>query len=582
MLNGIGVTQGIAIGKAYLIQHNEIEVHEFRIPRPLLDEEVGRYIQALKKTRQQLRRVRKKVAEYASTDIASFVDAHLLMLRDSQFVNEPIRIIREHQCNAEWSLKLQRDTLILAFEEIDDPYLSARKDDVRYVVERILRNLLDHPDMTDDAQSRWLTGGVVVADEITPDEVITLYHQGIAALVTELGGPNSHTAILSRSLGITTVVGVHNARLYINQSELTIIDGANGLVYIAPGKLELDYYRRRQEDEIRFREELDGLRDLPTVSQDGHAIILQCNMELEVDLKACLNVNCAGIGLFRTEMLFMNRHDLPDENEQYQFYVMAVNAMNGHPVTIRTLDVGADKNPVALGYSDTSNVNPALGLRAIRLCLQEPELLLPQLRAILRASAHGPIRIMIPLLTTLKEIEQVKRLIEVQRRVLVKRGFAVAAEIPIGGMVEVPAAAIMADLFASQLDFLSIGTNDLIQYTLAADRMNDEVNYLFDPLHPAVIRLIKMTIEAGKVTGIPVSMCGEMAGDPRYTRLLLGLGLREFSMQPTGLLAVKRIISLSNLSDLTRDCVDIKQLQSADDIGRLVDRLNRPVAMARL
>jgi len=577
-LTGISVAKGVAIGKAYLLKHDDVEIGEFIIPKPLISEEVARYRAAIRKTRRQLRDVRRRVAEHASADIAGFVDAHLLMLKDSQLVEEPIRTLKTRRCNAEWALKLHRDTLITAFEEIDDPYLSSRKDDVKYVVERILRNLLEQPDMAQQNNGAWLKGCIVIADEITPDEVISLHQQGIAALVTEFGGPNSHTAILSRSLGIPTVVGLHHAQRYLKQNDLLIIDGANGLVCAAPDKLELEHYRRHQERQHRLREELDALRDQPVVTLDGHPILLQCNMELEPDLLTINEVDGNGIGLFRTEMLFMNRRDVPDEEEQYEFYAMVVRAMKGAPVTIRTLDIGADKQLESLCYIGIGHPNPALGLRAIRLCLREPDLFIPQLRAILRASAVGPLRIMIPLLTTIQESLQVLHLIERQKQSLRKSGYPVADVIPVGGMVEVPAAAIMADIFAQHLDFLSIGTNDLIQYTLAADRLDDEVNYLIDPLHPAVLRLIRMTIRAGETAGIPVSMCGEMAADPRYTRLLLGLGLREFSVQPSCLLEVKRIINNSDVGALVDELAELDGLHSSEGVSHLLNRINRSVA----
>jgi len=573
-LSGISVSKGIAIGKAYLLKHDEVEVNEFIIPSPLLGEEVARYRAALKQTRQQLKGVRKRIAEHASADIAGFVDAHLLMLKDSQFVDEPIRIIRQNKCNAEWALKLQRDKLIAAFEEMDDPYLSARKDDVKYVVDRILRNLLEQPDMTEASQTRWLKGVIVVSDEVSPAEVLALRQQGIAALITEFGGPTSHTAILARSLSLPTIVGVRFASRFLQQHDLLIVDGDNGVICAAPDKIELDYYRQRQSSEKKRLQELESLREQPAITMDGCEISLHGNIELEADLQVIHKANASGIGLFRTEMLFMNRQHFPDEEEQYQCYSRAVRSMKGAPVTIRTLDIGADKQLEALRQYGAGHTNPALGLRAIRLCLREPELFLPQIRAILRASAHGPVRIMIPLLTTVDELLQVIRLIDEQKQLLQRQGMEVADDIAVGGMVEVPAAAVMADVFAHYLDFLSIGTNDLIQYTLAADRLDEEVNYLFDPLHPAVLRLIHMTIKAGKAAGIPVSMCGEMAGDPRFTRLLLGLGLREFSMQSVNLLEVKQIVNNSDMIELARGFAGLQDMHSADDIRQLVDQVN--------
>lgn len=572
-LAGISVSKGIAIGKAHLLKRDELEISEFIVPKPLISEEVARFRAAMKKTQHQLKNVRKRIASHASAEIAGFVDAHLLMLKDSILADEPVRIIKKKRCNAEWALKIQRDMLVDAFEQMDDPYLSARLDDVKYVIERVLRNLLEQPDPMQHEHERWLKGGVVVADEVSADDMVIMHQQGVVALITEFGGANSHTAILARSLGIPALVGVKNVRRYLQQQELLIVDGQNGVVLAAPDKDEIEYYRLRQRDEKRRLLELEALREQTAVTHDGHAISLQVNMELEADLVQVLHANAAGVGLLRTEVLFMNRQSLPTEEEQFDFYRQVVQALQGAPVTIRTLDIGADKQLDYLG-SNSKQTNPALGLRAVRLCLRDKNIFISQLRAILRASNYGPVRIMIPLLTTLDELFQVKELIEDVKAALDREAVPYASNIPLGGMVEVPAVAIMADVFAAHLDFLSIGTNDLIQYTLAADRMDDEVNYLFDPLHPAVLRLIHTTIQAAEKHSISVSMCGEMAGDPRYTRLLLGLGLREFSMHPASLLEIKRIVRDSDLAELRHHCASIVDLGRALEVDQRLAQIN--------
>ncbi len=408
-----------------------------------------------------------------------------------------------------------------------------------------------------------------------------LKHKHISAFVTSLGGPISHTAILARSLGIPAIVAVHGATQYIRNNEELIVDGKHGAVLIAPEKNIVAEYRERQKEIERFRKELHALKTSESVTRDGYAVSLLANIELPEDIKAVQQAAAAGIGLYRTEFLFMNRQKPPDEEEQFRAYMKVIQALPHSPITIRTLDLGADKQVDGGRNNTTTTVNPAMGLRAVRLCLHDPALFRPQLRAILRASAHGQVRMMIPMLSNLHEVFRVLELVEETKAELKQERQEFNPKMPVGGMIEVPAAAIAADLFAPALDFLSIGTNDLIQYTLAIDRVDDAVNYLYDPLHPSVLRLIALTIEAGKSAGIPVAMCGEMAGDTRYTRLLLGLGLNEFSMHPSLLLEVKKVVRESTLSRLQEFARQLMQIHDTREMNAFVDDTNEKLGTER-
>ncbi len=574
-LSGIGVSRGIAIGKAYLLQRGLPEVTEYAIPKALIKNEVARFLQAVAAAQLQLSAIRQQIPPDTSQDIASFIDTYLLMLQDSALSDVPINLIRSRKCNAEWALKLQRDALVNVFEQMDDPYLRTRQDDVDHVVNRIQRILLKQAGHAQDSDVMPLKGRIIVADDLTPADAVLMQHQGIAGFVTEHGGPLSHTAIIARNLRIPAIVGVRHARRYLNDDEELIIDGRQGVVLAQADDTILHHYRRVQSEERHYRTQLAKLKGEPAITRDGRVISLQANIELPEDVHAARRVAAAGVGLYRTESLFMNRDTPPDEEEQLTVYQQVLHGMRGAPVTIRTLDLGADKQANDNRDERPLSSNPALGLRAIRLCLKDLTLFRPQLRAILRASAHGPLRMMIPMLSNLQEIHQVLQLIEESKQELTRQGLKFDPALPIGGMIEVPAAAICAQFFAPLLDFLSIGTNDLIQYTLAIDRVEDDVNYLYDPLHPAVLHLIRHVIQAGHNAGVPVAMCGEMAGDTRYTRLLLGLGLNEFSMQPATLLEVKSIINASNVGELAAQALDIGRYGHAEDIHRLVIALNR-------
>ena len=574
-ITGTGISRGITIGKVYRLERGDVEVYEAAIPKDLIEDEVARFRRAVRTARQQLKVIRNSIPETTRADITDFIDTHLLMLEDSMLTMAPVELIRERQCNAEWALKSQRDALAVVFDEMDDPYLRTRKDDVDHVVTRIQRILIGAETHTDPQDNEQLRGAVIFAHDLTPAETALLHHQGIAGFVTESGGPLSHTAILARSLGLPAIVGTHATPHQIRDGDLVILDAAEGVLLTEVDDATLKDYRRRQRHENKRRSELQRLKDEPAVTIDGIPVHLLANVELREDVLAARRAAADGIGLYRTEFLFMNRSDIPDESEQLQQYLSVIKALKGLPVTIRTLDLGADKPcPAEARPSEHICPNPALGLRAIRLCLKHADLFRPQLRAIMRASAKGPVRMMIPMLSSAHELNEVLALIDDVKQELQRERLAFDLNMPIGGMIEVPAAALSAGLFASRLDFLSIGTNDLIQYTLAIDRVDDAVTYLYDPLHPAVLRLIKMVIDAGHEHAIPVSMCGEMAGDTRYTRLLLGMGLTDFSVHPAALLEVKDAIQRGDVARFEPVVADLLKYDDPVKIGELLGVLN--------
>ncbi len=571
-MQGIGVSRGIAIGKVHIIEQNQQETSEYHIEEKTLQQEIARFRIAVSLARQQLRSVREHIPPDTPGNIASFIDTHLLMLEDSALTNEPIKTIRERQCNAEWALKLQRDSLVAVFEEMDDAYLRTRKDDVDHVVNRIQRILLDQGMSAHEVPDSHLDGYIILADDLSPADTVMMQHKKIAAFVIEHGGPTSHTAILARSLGIPSIVGLRRALRYIHEDDMLIVDAHEGVVLINPVESIVDHYRQKQLELIRYQAGLINLKETPAITRDGVEISLQANVELEKDYDTVEKVGAEGVGLYRTEYLYMNRDTPPGEEEHYQNYTKVMEALGNIPLTLRTMDLGADKT----AEYDTSalSANPALGLRAIRLCLKEPILFEPQLRAVLRASAKGPLRMMIPMLSTIQEVREIFSILKGIKEEFTEKGIPFNPDLKVGGMIEVPAAAICADMFAEHLDFLSIGTNDLIQYAMAIDRVNDEVNYLYDPLNPAVLRLIHMTIRAGQQHNIPIAMCGEMAGDPKYVKLLLGLGLREFSVHPTSLLEIKRIINESSVRDLASEALDILNARDSLHANDLLENLN--------
>jgi phosphotransferase system enzyme I (PtsI) len=558
------------------MEHGQPDIAEYTVPEYLVDTEIERYNSALDGARDQLIELRAKVPAGVPGEVTDFIDAHLLMLEDNAISRAPVKLIRRQYCNAEWALKQQRDTLVQVFEEMEDPYLRTRKDDIDHVINRIMQLLLQQENDTqellepeEDENNR-----IIVADNLSASDILLFHQQSVAGIITEHGAPNSHSAILARSLHIPTVMGAGNSHRYLQDGESLILDGNNGMILINSDPLTITHYQSLQQQQRDHQESLNKLRSQAAVTRDNITISLQANVELPGEIEIMQQAGCRDIGLYRTEFLFLNRKTLPTEEEQYENYRATVEMINGATLTIRTLDIGTDKPIPAIAEMEGAD-NPALGVRAIRLSLKNLDLLIPQIRAILRASAHGKIRMMVPMVTSLQEIVQIQNHIQEQKRHLDSNNVSYDPELKVGAMIETPAAALSADGFAQCLDFLSIGTNDLAQYTLAIDRTDDQVNYLFDPLHPAVLRLIHMVIKAGSHNNIPVSLCGELAGDERYTRLLLGMGLREFSMSPSALPEVKQAV-LNTRLDMAKPLTE--QLLATpfhDEILHLFEQLNR-------
>ncbi len=571
-LHGLAVSQGIAIGHAHLVSHATLEVsHYVVLPRHVLDE-IARFDAALAVVRAELVALRQVAEAGAPSEVSAFVQLHSMILDDPLLCNVPRDIIATRRCNAEWALVQQMDLLVEQFEKIEDAYLRERKADVVQVVERVVKVLLGRPGKL-PARRRSDEQMIVVAHDLSPADTINFKQNRIGGFVTDLGGATSHTAIVARSLGIPAVVGLHHARQLIRDEDLVIIDGSRGVLIVDPDERVLEEYRLRKTQLELERSKLKRLTGARATTLDGHPVSLQANIELPQDLTQVKAVEADGVGLFRTEFLFLNRNDLPGEEEQFEAYRTVAATLKGKPVTIRTLDVGADKALQRAGQVERVEPNPALGLRAIRFCLAEPPMFLAQLRAILRASAFGKVRILVPMLAHAHEIDQTLQFIRVAREQLRAEKIKFDEEVEVGGMIEIPAAAMALGVFLRRLDFLSIGTNDLIQYTLAIDRTDEAVAHLYDPLHPAVLRLIADTIQAGARADIPVSVCGELAGDPAMTRLLLGMGLRQFSMHPAQILEVKQEVLRSDVSLLRAKVGRLLRHDEPDRVRELVAKL---------
>ncbi len=570
-MHGIGVSGGIAIGHAHLFHGMSTEVDHYEIPSGDVGREQRRYDRAVKEVREELEGLAESVRHSAASELAPFVNVHLMLLEDAAFTEAPREIIREQRCNAEWALRIQLDELTAQFVDIEDEYLREREADVRQVAERVLTALAGSKRRIAIKPTRADAEMVLIARDLSPADVILFREHPFAAFVTDMGGATSHTAIIARSLAIPAIVALHHSRTLIREDELVIIDGTQGVLIVNPGRAVLAEYRLRQNQARLEKEKLKRLKSAPTATLDGTAVQLHANIELPSDLEAVRAAGAAGIGLFRSEFLFMNRRDLPDEDEQYEAYRSVVEGMKGKPVTIRTLDLGADK---ALDGAEHDTENPALGLRAIRYCLAEPQIFNTQLRAILRASRHGKAMILIPMLSSHAELTQAMSAVERAKEELKAEGEKFDAFVPVGGMIEIPAAAIALPMFIRRLDFLSIGTNDLIQYTLAIDRADDAVAHLYDPLHPAVLSLIASVIRTAHQHEKPVAVCGEMAGDADLTRLLLGLGLRHFSMHPANVLEVKQRVLTTSLPDIAPLVARVMKSDEPERILALLEKLN--------
>ncbi|WP_334157183.1 phosphoenolpyruvate--protein phosphotransferase [Oryzomicrobium sp.] len=574
-LHGLGVSGGIAIGYAQLMSHATLEVAHLTIAPRMVEREVARLKAAVAAVHAELEELREETAS-AAPELQAFVDIHALLLADPELAEVPLEIIRERRCNAEWAMVQQMESLVAQFDAIDDPYLRERRADVRQVVERVIKELMGRPGRAAMKSAKGVReeDQIIVAHDLSPADVITFKEHRFASFITDVGGATSHTAILSRSMAIPAIVGLRDARSAIRDNELVIIDGTRGVVIVNPDPRVLEEYRLRKSEREIERSKLKRLKTAESETLDGVKIELLANIELPEDVEAAMEAGAQGVGLFRTEFLFLNRGDMPDEDEQFEAYRKVVKGMEGRPVTIRTFDLGADK---ALDTSRHST-NPALGRRAIRLSLSEPKMFQVQLRALLRASRYGRLKILVPMLAHASEIDATLAALAQAKATLREKKIAFDESVPIGGMIEIPAAALAINMFLKRLDFLSIGTNDLIQYTLAIDRADEEVAHLYDPLHPAVTMLMAHTLASGEKAGVPVSVCGELAGDIALTRLLLGMGLRQFSMHPAQILEVKQRVLKSDVSELTPQVRRMLRLEEPGKIREALDRLNAPPA----
>jgi phosphotransferase system enzyme I (PtsI) len=549
-LHGIPVSKGIAIGKAVLISRAALEVSHYLVEPGKEEAEAKKLLDAFDQVRLELDQLRQGLPKDAPQEMAAFLDVHGMILADPALAEKPLKLIRTQRLNAAWALTTELNDLLEQFAEIEDPYLKERANDIRQVAERVIKAINSQKDTLETEflpSSDVGVESIIVAHDIAPHDMLRFKDHAFTGFVTDLGGKTSHTAIVARSMEIPAVVGVRHASEMIRHGDWLILDGEQGVVVVAPDEQLLAEYRKLQGQAAKDARKLQQLKHAKTETLDRVDIELFANIELPEDAIQAVKLGAVGVGLFRSEFLFMDRKQaLPDEEQQYQEYRRVVDLMHGLPVNIRTIDVGADK-ALGMGGADVSQTGTSpLGLRAIRWSLTEPEIFLTQLRAILRASAHGQARIMIPMLAHAKEIDETFRLIEKAKQQLLQRGQSFNPNIQVGAMIEIPAAALVLPLFIDRFDFLSIGTNDLIQYTLAIDRADHAVAHLYDPLHPAILNLIANIIDQAKRAGVPVAVCGEMAGDPSLTKLLLAMGLTDFSMHFSQLLLVKREILQAN------------------------------------
>ncbi len=571
ILQGIGVSGGIAIGHAHLAAPAALEVIHYLVPKNQVKREIARLEMAFAVVRKEFEVLQKSVADgHARAEFSAFLDLHLMILDDPMLSEAASSMIGQTNCNAEWALTQQAQVLLTQFEEIEDAYLRERKADVMQVVERVLKAMMGHPGYLPIA-SKHTGDSILVAHDLSPADVMQYKQHQFVAFLTDLGSQTSHTAIVARSLNIPSIVALHHAHQLILEDDYLIVDGTQGIIIVNPDKYVLDEYRLRQGQLELEKKKLQRLRSVAAVTLDGTPVDLYANIELPEDIEQVKHSGATGIGLFRSEFLFMNRDDLPDEEEQFEAYRTVAVKMHKQPVVIRTFDLGADKN---IRGSTQVAANPALGLRAIRLSLAEPKMFHAQLRAILRASKFGDVRILVPMLSNVAEIDQTLHLIDYAKQTLRDDKIHFDEHIKVGGMIEIPAAALSLDIFMRRLDFLSIGTNDLIQYTLAVDRIDDTVAHLYDPLHPAILWLVSHIIQSANRAQVPVSICGEMAGDKQFTRLLLGFGLQQFSMYPAQLLTVKNQVLKSHLPDILPLVQKIIKTDHPEKLATLLTRLN--------
>lgn len=565
ILRGIGVSQGIAIGPAHVVESAAVDVPEYRIPKSAVAKELERFGRSVVKSREQLEKLAEKAKERhgaAGEELGYLLDAHIQMLGESRLIRGVRERIASEQVNAEAAVSAHVNQILRVFAAFDDANFTGKGDEVREVGARVIRNLTRTPYR---AFSGIEDGAVIISEEMSPSDTALIDPRRVAGFATAMGGAEGHTAIMARALDLPAVLGITGLAGRIVAGATVIVDGIQGQVIVNPSEATVSEFRRKRATLLRQRRELARLRDLPAVTRDGLEISLMANIELPAEIAQALGAGAAGIGLLRSEFMFMNRTDLPEEEEQYETLREIVQSMAGRPVTFRTLDIGGDKLAGGLGESAGGSANPALGLRAIRLSLSMQKLLETQLAAMLRAAAHGPVRLLLPMITSAREVMEVRAILGRVFKRLKRQGIAIPDQPPpVGAMVETPAAALAADALARTCDFLSIGTNDLTMYTLAVDRGDERVAALYDPRHQAVLRLIQFTAAAAAREHVPVALCGEMAGDPANAGLLIGLGLTELSMAPGNLARVKKRIRSLEFG-ATRQLADTVMLQTDPD-----------------
>jgi phosphotransferase system enzyme I (PtsI) len=564
-IHGIGASPGVVTGRAYLVERFRVRAPQKRIDPDQVEGEIKRFLHAIEESRNQLTSIKEKILDPEVRRHSFILDVHLMILDDQMFLQGTVDTIRRKKVNAEWALDLTLEKLDTAFNAIEDEYLRERRSDLNYVSSRVFRNLLGkkHDDITK------IKGKViVVAHDLSPADTLQMNLKNVAGFITDIGGKVSHTAILSRSLGIPAVVGLETATSLINGGDLLIMDGETGEVVINPTE-EVSHSFVERKRKIKWIErEILKYASLPAETRDGVRIRLQANIEMVEEIPSAKTHGAEGIGLYRTEILYLNRKELPSEEEHYQTYRKLVEGIYPSPATIRTLDIGGDK--FLSDYSKNNEMNPAMGLRAIRFSMREIDIFKVQLRGILRASVHGKLRILLPMISGVEEIRQAKAILEEVKRGLMKEKIPFDPEIQIGAMIEIPSASITADILAREVDFFSIGTNDLIQYTLAIDRINEHVSYLYEPLHPAILRIIRGVVGSASKAGIPVAICGEMAAEPAYSLILLGLGLSEFSMNPVAIPKVKKVLRMSRFEETQVLVEQVFQFKTASEIESYV------------
>ncbi|MBN2332010.1 MAG: phosphoenolpyruvate--protein phosphotransferase [Deltaproteobacteria bacterium] len=574
-MKGIGVSPGIVVGRAFLLDRDKLKPAMEKIASEQVQGEIDRFLDAIAAARRELMESHDKALKNSSTNNGSkdhlyLFDVHLMMMDDKMITDETAKLIREKKINAEWALTLNVEKIRKIFDRMDDPYMRERQADISHVAERILRQLMKSDY---DSIEKISNDVILIAHDLSPADTMQLNLGKVKAFVTDLGGRTSHTAIVARSLEIPAVVGLERATEMINGGNRLIVDGIDGRIIVSPTLEQVRHYREKAEKYLFFQRQLLENRELAPQTKDGFAIELAANIENPEEAESAISHGAGAIGLYRTEFLYLNRDDLPKEEEHYITYKRVLQMVPDQEVTIRTLDLGYDKISRHRFHEDT--INPAMGLRGIRLCFKQKEIFRDQLRGILRASQHGKVKILFPMISGMRDLRQAKEILADVKDELRRKGIAFDDNIPIGVMIEIPSAAVVADLLAREVDFFSIGTNDLIQYTLAVDRVNEHVSCFYEPLHPAILRLLQNTIEAAHGNGIPVSVCGEMAGEPLYTLVLLGLGLDQLSMNPLSIPYIKKIMRDSTYEEAKEIVKECLTFTVATDVENFVEEQMR-------